>query len=569
MADLRIDLAAEFRGKKAFKEADKSVSALDKAVGKLGKQIASVFAAQKIYAFGKASVKAFAEDQASAARLAKTVDNLGLAFANPAIDQFISKLSMSSGIVDETLRPAFQALLTTTGDVSKSMGLLTNAIDISRGSGIDLATVTQDLANGYVGITRGLKKYNLGLSQAQLKSKSFEQIMGLLNKQFNGASAAYLDTYAGKMDILNTAADTAKETIGKGLVDAMTAIVGKNTDVQDLATSMQHLAEFTADFARGLGRIVADVKSIPLLKQAFGLIALSAEKTSPASLIAKLGRTEPKPVAGYGASTGTVADYQRMQNEKAAAKAKAIADKKQADLAKTTLKIQKQITEDQKKQLALKKDSTIFDMQRIELIAALQGKLSADERRRAELQLALLDENLGLADQLSKQILMAQDSTGKLYQYFLSVGDAKIKNPFAFLDDWLKQFQDKLNNMFGGTKTPSSAPSGGGIGGTTISSTVSSNLAIQGAFNDVMQYQLANGSTAAQAAALALDSARYTALGQSYAGYSSSTPPVINVTVQGSVIKEQELIAQVQNGMQIANLSGSPSQIGRIAGMFG
>ena len=49
----------------------------------------------------------------------------------------------------------------------------------------------------------------------------------------------------------------------------------------------------------------------------------------------------------------------------------------------------------------------------------------------------------------------------------------------------------------------------------------------------------------------------------------TSSPTVINVTVQGSVIKEQELIAQIQNGTQLASLSGSPSQIGRIAGMFG
>jgi len=46
-------------------------------------------------------------------------------------------------------------------------------------------------------------------------------------------------------------------------------------------------------------------------------------------------------------------------------------------------------------------------------------------------------------------------------------------------------------------------------------------------------------------------------------------PTVINVTVQGNVIKEQELIQQIQNGTQLASLSGSPSQIGRIAGMFG
>ena len=556
MADLRIDLAAEFRGKKAFQEADKSVSTLDKAVGKLGKQIASVFAAQKIYAFGKASVKAFAEDQASAARLAKTVDNLGLSFANPAIDQFIKKLETQSGIVDETLRPAFQALLTTTGDVTKSMDLLTKAVDISRGSGVDLATVSQDLANGYVGITRGLKKYNLGLSQAQLKSKSFEEIMGLLNKQFNGASAAYLETYAGKMDILNTAADNAKETIGKGLVDAMTEIVGKNTDVQDLATSMQHLAEFTADFARGIGRITGDIKNIPILKQVFGLIALSAEKTSPASLIAKLGKEKPKPVPGYGASTGTIADYQRMKDEKAAAKAKAIADKKAADLAKATLKTQKQLTADQQKQAALKKAAGIFDLQQIELIAALKGELSTDDRRRAELQLALLNGNLDEAEKLTKQILYAQDATGKLYQYFLQTPDAK--NPFGYLDQWIKDFQDKLNALTLPDLSKPSSYSGSGIDPalTAIGVTAGYGAGVPMTVANQASTTLGNGSYGMQSTA-------------GFVSTQAVTGSNVQVYVSGSVVTEQELVDAIQSGLQSRSLSGAPSQIGRIAGMFG
>jgi hypothetical protein len=556
MADLRIDLAAEFRGKKAFQEADKSVSTLDKAVGKLGKQIASVFAAQKIYAFGKASVKAFAEDQASAARLAKTVDNLGLAFANPAIDQFIKKLETQSGIVDETLRPAFQALLTTTGDVTKSMDLLTKAVDISRGSGVDLATVSQDLANGYVGITRGLKKYNLGLSQAQLKSKSFEEIMGLLNKQFNGASAAYLETYAGKMDILNTAADNAKETIGKGLVDAMTEIVGKNTDVQDLATSMQHLAEFTADFARGIGRITGDIKNIPILKQVFGLIALSAEKTSPASLIAKLGKEKLKPVPGYGASTGTIADYQRMKDEKAAAKAKAAADAKAAALAKSSLKAQKALTDEQKKQAALKKAAGIFDMQQIELIAALKGELSTDDRRRAELQLALLNGNLDEAEKLTKQILYAQDATGKLYQYFLQTPDAK--NPFGYLDQWIKDFQDKLNALTLPDLSKPSSYSGSGIDPalTAIGVTAGYGAGVPMTVANQASTTLGNGSYGMQSTA-------------GFVSTQAVTGSNIQVYVSGSVVTEQELIDAIQSGLQSNSLSGAPSQIGRIAGMFG
>lgn len=557
MADLRIDLAAEFRGRKAFKEADKATSALDKAVGKLGKQIASVFAAQKIYAFGKASVKAFAEDEAAANRLAKVVDNLGLSFANPQIAKFIADLEKQSGVLDEQLRPAFQALLTTTGDVAKSQDLLTKAIDISRGSGIDLATVTQDLANGYVGITRGLKKYNLGLSQAQLKSKSFEEIMGLLNKQFSGSNAEYLKTYAGQMSILTVAADNAKETIGQGLVDALVTATSKTGDVQDLANAMGDLAQFTADFARGLGVISEKVTSIPVFKQLFQALAWSIKETSVPSLIAKLGKAQP---SGYGDYAGSTEAYKRMQDEKAAAKAKAIADKKASDLAKSLLKSQKAVTDEQKKQAALKKAGTVFDLEQIELIAALKGNLSKDERTRAEAMLALLNNNDVLATQLTKQILMAQDATGGLYQYFLTIGDTKIKNPFAFLDDWIKNFQTKLNALTIPDLSKPSTYAGTGIDPNLAAIGViagyGANIPQTGTPSTIASNEVLNGLYGMQSTAGFVDT-------------SSVTGTNVKVYVSGSVVTEQELIDAIQAGLQSNSLSGAPSQIGRIAGMFG
>lgn len=557
MADLRIDLAAEFRGKKAFKEADKSVTALDKAVGKLGKQIASVFAVQKIYAFGKASVKAFAEDQAAAAKLAKVVDNLGLSFANPQINKFIQDLEKQTAIVDDQLRPAFQALLTTTGDVAKSQELLSKAIDISRGSGIDLATVTQDLANGYVGITRGLKKYNLGLSQAQLKSKSFEEIMGLLNKQFAGSNAEYLKTYAGQMSILSVAADNAKETIGAGLVDALVTATSKTGDVQDLADAMQELADYTANFARGLGIISDKITSIPVFKQLFQALAFSITETSIPSLIAKLGKPQ---TPGYGDYAGSVDAYKRMQNEKAAARAKAIADKKARDLAQSLLKNQKAVTDEQKKQAALKKAGTVFDMEQIQLIAALKGNLSKEERTRAEAMLAILNNNDVLATQLTKQILMAQDATGGLYQYFLTIGDTKIKNPFAFLDQWITDFQTKLNALKIPDLSKPSTYAGQGmdpnLAAIGVIAGYGANIPQTGTPSTVASNEVLNGLYGMQSTAGFVDT-------------SSVTGTNVKVYVSGSVVTEQELIDAIQAGLQSNSLSGAPSQIGRIAGMFG
>jgi len=557
MTTLKVDIASEFTGKKAFKDADKSVNALDKSVGKLGAALAGVFGTQQVIAFAKASIKAFSEDQVSAVKLSKAVDNLGLSFSNPQITTFIKNLELQSGIVDEKLRPAFQALLTTTGDVSKSQTLLANAIDISRGSSVDLATVSQDLANGYVGITKGLKKYNLGLSAAQLKSKSFEEIMSLLNKQFSGSSAAYLETFAGKMEILTTASDNAKETIGKGLVDALSSLAGKDTNILIIADAMQKAADSTANFVRGIADVVNGLKNIPGLSQIAKLGMLFQEKTvfAPFIALSKFG-ARSKVGSGYGVGTGTVADYQHTQMEKQTVKAKAAADAKALSLAKASAKTQKSITADQKKQLALKKDSGVFDLQQIGLIAALKGQLSDDDRKRAELQLALLNGNVDEADKLTKQILMAQDATGNLYKYFLQTPDAK--NPFGYLDTWIKDFQTKLNALqFPDLSKPS----------TYIGAGMDPALAALGV---VAGYGAGTPMTVASQASTTLGNGSYGM--QSTSGFVSTqavTGSNVQVYVQGSVVTEQELIDAIQAGLQSNSLSGAPSQIGRIAGMFG
>lgn len=150
MADLRIDLAAEFKGKKAFKEADKAVFGLDKRVIQLGKSLGLVLGVSAMKAYGTAAVKAFAADEAAANRLATAVDNLGLSFSQTRVTDFIAGLERSAGIADDVLRPAFQALLTTTGSLTKSQTLLNNAIQISRASGIDLATVSQEIGRAHV-----------------------------------------------------------------------------------------------------------------------------------------------------------------------------------------------------------------------------------------------------------------------------------------------------------------------------------------------------------------------------------------------------------------------------------
>jgi hypothetical protein len=71
MADLRIDIASEFTGKKAFDKADKSISGLQKNTVKLGRALGLALSTTALVAYGKSSIKAAAEAQGQQERLAK------------------------------------------------------------------------------------------------------------------------------------------------------------------------------------------------------------------------------------------------------------------------------------------------------------------------------------------------------------------------------------------------------------------------------------------------------------------------------------------------------------------
>jgi hypothetical protein len=439
VADLRVDIASEFTGKAAFTKAQKATGSLDKAVGKLGKQIASVFAITKIVSFGKASVKAFAEDEAAANRLSVAVKNLGLAFAQPQIDNYISKLESSSSVLDDQLRPAFQALLTTTGSLTKSQELLTMAIEASRASGIDLTTVSQDLANAYNGNTRGLRKYNLGLTKAQLTTVSFTEVQQRFNAQFSGANAAFLETYAGKLQVLTVASENAKEVIGKGLVDALALAGGKDGDIQDVADAMSSLSNFTADAIRGVGVLTGKFTAFDKAISG-GLLGKLLSANFEYGLIgqlAKLGNeAQPRQRAGRRFMGGAQANLYDSS---------AAAEKKRQDQLKklqdAQVKATKALTAEQKKQAALKKAASIFDLEQIQLIAALQGKLSDEDRKRVELQFALLIGNETQAKKLTAEIAAAQGLSKDLAGYLASLPDAK--NPFTAWSTYLDMLAKK------------------------------------------------------------------------------------------------------------------------------
>ena len=450
MADLRIDLAAEFKGKKAFKEAGKATTGLEKAVGKLGKQIASVFAVSQIYQFSKQSVKAFAEDEKAALSLGRTVQNLGLGFAaqGKQVNDYISNLEQQTGVLDDELRPALDRLLRSTLNITKAQELLNLALDIAAGTGKSVTQVSQSLQKAYLGQTQALGRLGVGLSKAELTGASFEDIQKRLTYLFAGQAKDAAASYAGQIDRLTIATNNAKETIGKGLVDALILATGKDKDVADLATQMDKLANFTADAARGLGVLASYFSSIDktLSGGILGKILSANFKYGLIGQLAELGKRSTSEGTGQGAST--IENYRMNQNQRM----RLAAEKKAAEQQRKILAAQKKNTDELKKQAALKKAGSLFDLEQVQLIAALKGKLSDEDRKRVELQLALLTGNVSEAQKLAYEIAKAAGLTESLARSFANLPSAK--NPFEAWDEYLNGLLKKVNAIMNGTPVP-------------------------------------------------------------------------------------------------------------------
>jgi hypothetical protein len=437
MAELRIPIIGEFKGKKAFDQAGKATNTLEKGVKRLGGALAATFGAQQVLKFAKNAAKAFIEDEQAATRLAQSVKNLGLAFETPRIEEFISQLSKASGVTDDQLRPSMQKLLQTTGSVVKSTELLTQALDISRGSGVDFETVVNDLSMAYVGQTRGLRKYSLGLSQAELKTMSFADVQERLSKQFSGANAAFLETYAGKLSILSTAAGEASEIIGKSLVDSLSILSGEGNTVQPLADAMTELAVATSEVITGLSVMISKFKELPGVSEWINLYynkILPAQYKPFLDIINFVRGQAPTPGMGGYPSSALGPGYVDP-NDAARKAAEAAAAKRAKELAA----LQKKTLDTQKKSLALQKASKTLNLDAIGIEAALKGKISETDRISLLLQKAILEGNATLATQLSDQLEAATKRQNELRALLLTTPEAP--NPYR---NWTLP-QDLLN----------------------------------------------------------------------------------------------------------------------------
>jgi len=195
---------------------------------------------------------------------------------------------------------------------------------------------------------------------------------------------------------------------------------------------------------------------------------------------------------------------------------------------------------------ALKKAASMFDIDKIQIIAALQRNITDDEKLRLQLQMAILQENGSEAERLATQLAASQLQTTNLALAISRI--PRALNPFEGWGSEIDNLLAKMIQMYTMLqfKTPVPVQQG----------TVKAQVTQQNAAS-----VLAN-------APIALN--EYQAITGEMSSLGVRNMGSLNITINnaGNVVSDDDLATQIRNGLLNSNLSGSPSAIGRLLGAF-
>ena len=593
-----IDIAAQFTGKKAFAQAEN-------AADKLGRSVKHALIGVGVTAFAKSAISAFAAQEKQLALFGNSLRAIGFEFATSDSLAFLNSLKLQYGVTDTQLIPAYEQLLTTTRSLAASQYLTNVAMDIAARQNISVTSAADALSKAYLGNTKSVGALGLGISKATLASGDFGALLKEITTITKGAASAAADTFSNKLARLKVAADAAKVSIGAGLVEALMQI-SNSTSIDQLQTKIINFGESAAVTLSNIGRLISDnivlIKSFAIIlaaaftvnKIASFIIALQGivkvvtqlRNALLASAIARNFLFSPLGAAVMTAGmfaaiglaikgvdalsdsatkaknnmSGLFNEGSDRGNAARGAERNAARDAKIAkDLAAAQLKATKAQTKALQDQAKLKKANTLFDIDQVQLFAALQGKVTAEEKLRLSLQLALLQGNASEAERLGKQLAISQLQTTDLAKAIANIPPAL--NPFKGWGTEIDNLLAKMLAMYKLLNTPIQMNPTAPTAATNENKyrQIAADLTVANMATGMLPYGTATG--------LAASSARLQAQSDAYFAANPNIDPrtgvVYNINVNGAT---QGLLDELRNGLINSSASGSFSSINSPAG---
>jgi hypothetical protein len=607
--------------KKGLERATKELKGFDKVVAtstfrlKSFAKAGAIAAAAGMAIFAKNSIQAALAQERLDKSVEQSLRSINQLDQLPSVNSFISGIEKASNITKDRLTPAINGLIIQTADLTKAQDLFNVAVDTSVGAGVDLTQVSDALGKASRGNFKALGALGLGFDAVTAKEIGLAEITDYLTLKFGGAAKRATETFGGQLDALKISAGAAQTSLGEGFITATEILIGGGNASDYFGARLESLG------LNGGYIVVALADKISKITEAFDGLAKKVEGNA---FLKFLFKAENIPVLG-----GWIQGFRGLAEEgknitdnlkdtvEQSAEQKALAEKlaklqaRLDKMAAEALNKQKKITKEKLAQQALDKKKAeleaMFDLDRINLQAALSRKLSAEDELRVKILQKLADGTKKAVDEAEryadvlKVIEDGQITTGEvemlakkwgvtttevlIYLRTLFAANDELRKMLALLDEIGKkkmpvgmtfqyqqqQFQQITSPRFQESVLTGEAP----------------NVLGQQVFEDLRKEGLN--------AAMAGSSARYTAQAVDYyqrlfdiprmaeggvvnqptlamigeAGAEAVIPldkmggmgTTVNINVAGSVISEGELQSVIQDALYNLNRSGAVTQL--------
>jgi hypothetical protein len=574
---INISSKADLKG---FKQAESASAKLGRTVKNLAGSFGLAFGTAAVVAYGKASVKAALDSQAEQERL-----NNILRVTTGATQSQIDLLNEQAnaleriGVVTGGNIKMTQSQLATFDLQISTIKTLTPAIldyvTAEKGataSASDFKSMTNGLAQALNGNFASLTRTGFVLDEVTKKTikegtetERAAALVKVLNSTYKDFNANLRNTDSGKMQVLANTAREVQTIIGTGIIDSL-KILSEDTTIDGLTEKMKSLATATSNASVGFSLMLKDIKDElsrdPILGPFFGWL-LEDMTTGLLPLDAAINRGKERQEQLSYNKNEHKAKQQILAIDNKADKL----TKSQLAAQRKLLATQQKIAAEKKKQeildkasLVLAQGQKVFDEEGIQLAAAAQGKLTEEERTRLalktdifNLEAAINEGNVTAAAKLANSMVLNAQRLAALRTDMVGLND--IQNPFTAWLDTLRQMAlelSKLANIKPVAMTPEQQFANLKA---TAESVLEKQREILGRTDgDALQSvrELAEKTIAQQKAVL-----QRTSFDSSTSGaYGGGT--IVNLTVQGSVSTERDLVAAITQGLYSQQASGTP-----------
>lgn len=388
------------RATKELKGFDKTVAKTRRAL-KAGLYAGAIAAGFGLLKLGKNSIEAALAQEKLDKQLRLTLATIGAEGLLPNVKEFIDNLQRVTNVTEDQLVPALRQLISQTGDLDSSQFLLQKSLDISAGTGAGLSEVLDAITKAAIGNFKAIGTLGVGFTAAEAKALGFEKLLINLDK-YAGAAEASTQTFEGQLQSFKISAGEATETLGQGFLTAASFIA---TGSDNLSVFGQRLEGITTQFT-DIG--VGAAKSATVLDGLIILFETLVGESSTLQQFEKEGlkvREEQllKAKGYYGLSQLTIDALELQQKF---GKKKLTQDEILAKIQAQILARQKATTKEQAAQAALAKKKadleSIFDMDKINLQAALSRKLSAEDELRVKILQKLAEGTKAAVDEAQR-----------------------------------------------------------------------------------------------------------------------------------------------------------------------